>query len=175
MIKNKAQLTKASKDAEALVDVIAKLQTSEELEDKIQSEIWTHRLSELTDEIEEFKSWENGTFLKFSLNNLPKAVVAMRAASGMTQKELAKRLDIKEQQIQRYENQEYLTASFERVVQLLRVLCRNLDVVAVPNKAAVSRFSEYMSDPAVMHAVEITKRRGSIMPIRKSFNEKCAV
>jgi transcriptional regulator with XRE-family HTH domain len=40
----------------------------------------------------------------------------------LTQKDLAVKLEIQEQQIQRYEQNDYLTASFERIIQILNTL-----------------------------------------------------
>ena len=46
----------------------------------------------------------------------------MRIAAGLSQEELAVKLGLKPQQIQRYEATEYQAASFERVQEIMRVL-----------------------------------------------------
>lgn len=50
-----------------------------------------------------------------SLRELPEALIRARIAAGLTQKDLAARLGLKEQQIQRYESTRYAGASLERI------------------------------------------------------------
>jgi transcriptional regulator with XRE-family HTH domain len=50
-----------------------------------------------------------------SLDELPQALIRARIASGMTQRDLAERLGLKEQQIQRYEATNYMSASLARI------------------------------------------------------------
>jgi ribosome-binding protein aMBF1 (putative translation factor) len=57
-----------------------------------------------------------------SFEEFPRALVQARIAAGMTQKELAKRLGLKEQQIQRYEATDYASASLARVNAIIRAL-----------------------------------------------------
>ena len=45
-----------------------------------------------------------------------------RIAAGLTQEDLAGRLGVKPQQIQRYEASDYQTASFARLLEIARVL-----------------------------------------------------
>jgi Helix-turn-helix len=47
-----------------------------------------------------------------SLNDLPTTLIKARISAGMTQKELAEKIGIREQQIQRYEANHYNSASF---------------------------------------------------------------
>ncbi len=49
-------------------------------------------------------------------------MIRARIARGLTQKDLAKRLGIKEQQIQRYEETDYASASMARVNQVIKAL-----------------------------------------------------
>ena len=51
-----------------------------------------------------------------------KAIISFRIASDISQKKLAAEMFIQEQQIQRYEQSDYLSASFERILQLLEAL-----------------------------------------------------
>lgn len=57
-----------------------------------------------------------------ALEDLPRALIRARIASGLTQKELAERLGMKEQQIQRYEATEYASASLSRLLSIVRAL-----------------------------------------------------
>ena len=50
-----------------------------------------------------------------TLADLPTALIRARIARGLTQRDLAERLGLKEQQIQRYEATEYASASLTRI------------------------------------------------------------
>lgn len=53
---------------------------------------------------------------------LPETLIRARISSGLSQRELAERLGLKEQQIQRYEATNYETASLRRVMEVARAL-----------------------------------------------------
>ena len=57
-----------------------------------------------------------------SFAELPRALIQARIAVGISQKELAARLGLKEQQIQRYEATDYASASLARVNAVIRAL-----------------------------------------------------
>jgi DNA-binding XRE family transcriptional regulator len=59
-----------------------------------------------------------------ALNTLPRRLIQIRIASGLTQKDLATELGLKEQQIQRYEVSEYAGASLSRVYEVATALNR---------------------------------------------------
>src|SRR5205085_1818873 len=57
-----------------------------------------------------------------SFDELPRLLIQARIAAGLSQKQLAERLGLKEQQIQRYEATEYASANMERVRAVIRAL-----------------------------------------------------
>lgn len=57
-----------------------------------------------------------------AVEDLPKALIRARIASGMTQEGLARKLGVKPQQIQRYEATEYESASFARIRKVVQAL-----------------------------------------------------
>lgn len=57
-----------------------------------------------------------------SIEKLPQSLIRARIAAGLTQKELAARLGVKEQQVQRYEATNYSSASLARVLEVARIL-----------------------------------------------------
>jgi HTH-type transcriptional regulator / antitoxin HipB len=72
----------------------------------------------LKQEIEEYEQLKSGNILTFALNSisdLPMTLIKARIAAGMTQKELAEKIGVQEQQIQRYEANQYGSASFDRL------------------------------------------------------------
>jgi ribosome-binding protein aMBF1 (putative translation factor) len=83
------------------------------------------QLSDLRKEIHEFETLRAGGSKKLtrtSLDELPRTLIQARIAAGLSQKELAKRLGLKEQQIQRYEATDYASASLARVQAVGRAL-----------------------------------------------------
>jgi HTH-type transcriptional regulator / antitoxin HipB len=73
-------------------------------------------------EYEELKSGRIAVFQIESFQDLPTALIKARIASGMTQKELAEKIDTQEQQIQRYEANHYHAISFDRLMKIVGAL-----------------------------------------------------
>ena len=94
------------------------------------------QIETLQQEVQEYEALANGQtplFLRDSFAELPRTLIKARIAAGLSQKELAGRLGLKEQQIQRYEATEYASASLERVgavIQALGLTVREEKVVA---------------------------------------------
>jgi len=89
-------------------------------EDALQSQ-----LDELCAQIDEYEALRTGkkqVLEIVSFDDLPKALIQARIAAGLTQKQLAKRLGLKEQQIQLYESTEYAGASLARIQEVIHAL-----------------------------------------------------
>lgn len=71
-----------------------------------------------------------------SLDEIPDALITARIAAGLTQRELAQRIGIKEQQIQRYEATRYQSAKFARMQAVADALGRRIEVRAPLGDAA---------------------------------------
>jgi HTH-type transcriptional regulator / antitoxin HigA len=79
----------------------------------------------LAEQIREYEALKSGTVEHFSttsLNELPGLLVKARIAKGMSQRALAEKLGVKEQQIQRYEATEYDAASLRRIIEVADAL-----------------------------------------------------
>jgi DNA-binding Xre family transcriptional regulator len=57
-----------------------------------------------------------------ALSELPLALIKARIGAGLTQKQLGERLGVAEQQIQRYEQTEYASVSFSRLLEVMAAL-----------------------------------------------------
>lgn len=57
-----------------------------------------------------------------SLEDLPALLIKARIASGLSQRDLAERLGLKEQQVQQYEASDYSGASMTRIIQIGRTM-----------------------------------------------------
>lgn len=69
-------------------------------------------------EYEELRSGMTSTIELDSLAELPDGLIRARIAAGLTQRDLAERLGMREQQIQRYEASRYEGATFSRIVDV---------------------------------------------------------
>jgi ribosome-binding protein aMBF1 (putative translation factor) len=90
-----------------------------------QREAIASQLESLQDELKEYERLQRTKQPKLKLElvtELPQTLIRARISSGLSQRELAERLGLKEQQIQRYEATNYETASLRRVIEIARAL-----------------------------------------------------
>jgi transcriptional regulator with XRE-family HTH domain len=83
------------------------------------------QIEELRAEITDYEDLRAGRRLGVTrgrLDELPTTLIRARVACNLTQQELADRLQLKQQQIQRYEANNYSGASFERLLQVAGAL-----------------------------------------------------
>lgn len=71
---------------------------------------------------EQLQALEDPIMTLHSLADLPDALIRGRISLGLTQRELAERLDLKPQQIQRYEDGGYKGASLSRLLEITKAL-----------------------------------------------------
>ena len=85
------------------------------------------QLGDLERELREYESLKAGGFELDQLNvvaELATVLIKARIAQGLSQKDLAERLGLKQQQIQRYEATDYASASLARLRQVASALGR---------------------------------------------------
>ena len=83
------------------------------------------QLDDLKVELNEYellKSGQASTVFVDSLEELAHGLIQARIAANLSQRALAQRLGLKEQQIQRYEADAYASASYRRLCQVARAL-----------------------------------------------------
>jgi ribosome-binding protein aMBF1 (putative translation factor) len=135
MIKNERQyrITRAQsqKFEQALAD-LASCAENKKQENPIlfetQRSALESQLDELQEELAEYEALMvhgKGEPLMFEVNSLeavPQILIKARIAAKLSQKDLAERLGLKEQQIQRYEATEYASANLARVIEVSQAL-----------------------------------------------------
>lgn len=87
----------------------------------------------LSNQVKEYELLRAGgiTTLKASnLDDLPKILIRARIAHGLSQRDLAEVIGLKEQQIQRYEAEEYASASLRRLSEIAEALKLNITEIA---------------------------------------------
>src|SRR5690348_10115243 len=90
------------------------------MRDSLESE-----LGILREQLSDYEALQSGRVAVLELDSLaelPDALIRARIAAGLTQKQLAERLGIKEQQVQRYEATRYRHANLERVQEVAEAL-----------------------------------------------------
>ena len=90
---------------------------------KAQEDAISSQLADLESELREYESLKAGEFQMDSLKlvaELPSILIKARIAQGLSQRELAERIGLKEQQIQRYEATDYSSASLARIREVVR-------------------------------------------------------
>lgn len=119
-------------------------------------QIWIDRLKTEIDEYDRLRQGES-KFTFSSLPELPIALIKARIAKGMTQKQLAEKIGVREQQIQRYESSHYGSASFDRVTEISEALEISLSEIVM----GVTRASNSWSYP-VLPTIAAAKDNNSI-------------
>ena len=129
MIKNERQykITKASakKFAEALTVKRAAGFDVDPMIAKASYAAAASQLEELKQQIGEYEALRSGSLEILeveSLEDLPSMLIKARIAANLSQRELAARLNLKEQQIQRYEETDYAGASLAKLIEISRAL-----------------------------------------------------
>jgi transcriptional regulator with XRE-family HTH domain len=101
------------------------------------------QLQDLREELREYEALRAGTLPVVSitsLSELPRQLVRARIAAGMSHKELAARLNMKEQQIQRYEATDYEGASLARLAEVCDALNVNIqENVFLPTRGKAAK------------------------------------
>lgn len=87
------------------------------------------QISDIEAELTEYSLLKAGQISlskSYSLEDLPRTLVQARIASGLSQTDLAEKLEMKPQQVQRYEATDYMGASLTRLVEVSRALGVNI-------------------------------------------------
>jgi ribosome-binding protein aMBF1 (putative translation factor) len=146
MIKNEQQYRVTTAQIEKFERAVAQLEhhptpadPTDPLLRRIQLDALRSQLTDLRAERDEFDELRSGNTVVLrlaSFADLPAALIKARIAAGLTQRDLADRLHLKEQQIQRYEATEYASASLTRVRQVIDALGVDIrEEIVLPGRA----------------------------------------
>lgn len=93
--------------------------------EKAQRESLQSQMDDLREQMGEYEALRSGARAVISLDSLeelPQALIQARIAAGLSQAQLAERLGLKEQQVQRYEATDYAGANLARLSQVIQAL-----------------------------------------------------
>ncbi len=133
MIKNERQYRITKNQAERFLDTLENLKRRSKeppegphpLIAQAQEDAVRSQLADLKKQLREYESLKAGNFEIEDLSmvsELPTTLIKARISQGLSQKDLAERLRLKEQQIQRYEATDYATASLARIREVVEAL-----------------------------------------------------
>jgi transcriptional regulator with XRE-family HTH domain len=129
MIKNERQyhVTRGQVDRfeTALDGLRSRPSSGDELRDRLEVAAVESQLAELRAELDEYDALREGRAevgRLESLDDLPRLLIRARIAQGLRQKDLAERLGMQEQQVQRYEANDWTTASLARLIEVAGAL-----------------------------------------------------
>lgn len=128
MITNEKQFRSTRSLIDRLRAGLAALETSTDIHPmfvEAQRSALASQIDELEEDAAQYEALRSGqvrTFAAEGLHELPDILIQARIARGMSQKELADFLGLKEQQIQRYEAERYRSASLDRLAEVAHAL-----------------------------------------------------
>lgn len=133
MIRNERQYKITKSEAENFRNALDQLRQKrihdsasvEYLRWKTQYEAIKSQLDDLEDDLQEYETLQksHSTTIKInSFEELPMALIQARIAAGLTQRQLAEKLGIQEQQIQRYEANSYAGVGLDRIQAICKAL-----------------------------------------------------
>lgn len=166
MIKNEKQYKISKSQSEKFLSSINSLSNSSPeihpLIIKAQREALESQYLQLKEEIIEYEKLKAGIYDRIELQSfdkLPIGLIKARIATGISQKDLADLLGLKEQQVQRYEATNYSSASFDRLKEVVKAL--NIDIkkeIFLPEEIiAKSRFFARLKDIGIDKNIVLTK------------------
>ena len=94
-----------------------------------------------------------------NLSSIPEALIKARIVKRWTQADLAKKLSLKEQQIQRYELSDYSTASINRITEIASALGISMKKIKVDISQPVFNLSEEFVDEGLNLYEKIREKR----------------
>lgn len=131
MIKNEREYRVTRAQAARFEQALTELERagSEEqlhpLLEKAQRDSLQSQMDDLREQMAEYEALRSGARSVISLDSLeelPQALIQARIAAGLSQAQLAEKLGLKEQQVQRYEATDYAGANLERLSQVIHAL-----------------------------------------------------
>jgi transcriptional regulator with XRE-family HTH domain len=136
MIKNERQYRITKAEAERFQHTLSELDAKSAetngvhpLLRKAERDALASQLEDLENQLRDYEELQSGRQAVLEVNSLaelPRALVQARIAANMSQKELAERLGMKEQQVQRYEATDYSGASLARLQEVCEAIGLNI-------------------------------------------------
>lgn len=131
MIKNKRQYAATAKQVQLFKEALARWSADDmpvgfdPRMHQAQRDGFESQLESLQNQLTEFDALQNGCIEAISLKSLdelPVGLIKARIARGLTQKELAEKVGVKTQQVQRWEAEDYENVNFSSMIDIAHAL-----------------------------------------------------
>jgi HTH-type transcriptional regulator / antitoxin HigA len=128
MIFSDRQYAVSKEQVAKLGDALSKVRSDSQKHERlrtIESKALQSQIADIERELADYDLLKSGAVEfaeSYALSDLPRVLIQARIAQGLSQTELAERLNMKPQQIQRYEATEYMSASLSRLIELANEL-----------------------------------------------------
>lgn len=170
MIKNAQQenfTNERIKELTQLREDIAQDQNMSEIEKLYSLNSFDGMIATLQEEIDEYVAIRDGNLHILeakSLEELPTLIIKARIAQHMSQTDLAKKIGIKPQQIQRYEASDYQNISFARLIELAEAVgvCLSFENTIIIGSGPRFEIPDNVSEEEIIKAELIAKERSSL-------------
>jgi HTH-type transcriptional regulator / antitoxin HipB len=137
MIQNEYQYKITKSKIDDLARVLTTLATEAESLPSLMEEATRNgfqtQINRMQTELQEYDDLKAGKveITMSSIEDLPKVLIQKRISLGMTQRELAEKLGIKEQMVQRYESTAYESISYQRLIDVWNTLKTSIPMMVV--------------------------------------------
>lgn len=165
MIKNSKQYNATKEYAARFKASLEELEAQKSEMDNLEFEFsynsYLYQYNELLAELEEYDNLKTTNVLKErSIDRIAEVLIQARIAKGWTQAELAEKLGIDAQQIQRYEANDYESASLARIFDVINIMELNIELkdIVLPN-------SEYKIPISVQEKQEDLTQINPLLPL----------
>jgi HTH-type transcriptional regulator/antitoxin HigA len=126
MIQNKRQHNVTKKQIETLSESLKAAGQETDIDPRLYAAMVAgirSQIDDLQQEVREFEELQNASLLHMKCaEEFARVLIQGRVARGLTQNELANKLNLKPQQIQKYEATQYQGASLKRILAILGAL-----------------------------------------------------
>lgn len=124
MIKNDKQLAITKGKRAAFQKALEALPVEDVLAHELMYNSITSQIETLDEEIKIYEKLRNEHLqvIETKIEDLPEQLITTRIAKGLSQSELAEKMGLKEQQIQRYEASNYEAAKFDRIIEIFHMM-----------------------------------------------------
>lgn len=171
MIKTERQYQVTKTQAEKFEAALKQAETrsySDPLLAQLERDALSSQFAELRDELADYDRLRSGSVKEITVDafdQLPQALIKARIAAGLSQKDLADRLGLKEQQVQRYEATDYSTAGLSRVAEIVKALGSAIQskVTIPPATPTVSAFFKRLKQAGVSKELVTQRMIGPIV------------
>ncbi|GAB3235003.1 helix-turn-helix domain-containing protein [Algoriphagus aestuariicola] len=171
MIKSDRQLAITKRNRDNFLEAIELLKSNEDknLLNQIMFDSLTSQIETLNKEIKEYEELKKikSRILFSEIKNLPEILVKARIIKGISQEDLAKKIGLKAQQIQRYESNNYEGANFNRILEVSRTLDITFDKTKITLNTETIPLSEY-TDKFIIEATKKLRNKKALLTVIQS-------